>query len=578
MYRSSDGGRTWAHSASRDTQQIGRILVDPTRPRPRLRRGARPPLRPERRARRLPLARRRRALGEGARPGRGHRRGRPRLRARQPAGGLCLAVADAAAALERLPAVQRPGQRAVEVDRRRRPLGASSPATACPRRRAASASRSRRRAAARLRSSSTPAPRPATAASTAPTTAAPTSRRTSSDTRVWQRGWYFGRHHRRSQRTPTWSTRSTRRATLARRRQDLRAGRRATPPATTTTSCGSTREHPERRILGVDQGADRHGQRRRDVELVAQPADRADLPREHRRPFPLLGLRRAAGLRRGGRAEPHHRARRHHHAAVPRGHRRRRERHDRARPATTRRSSTAAASTSSTCAPDRPARSTRRSPIPTITTARLDAAARVLAARPDASLYFAQPAPLPHRRRRRALDGDQPRPDARGSRRRRRTSTRRRRPTTSASGRGAASSTPSRPRAPRWRHLGRHRRRQDLAHPRRGRALERRHAGGARRRGRRSASSSPRRFDAETAYAAIDRHRLDDFAPVRLPHPRRRRQLADGRRPASRTQLRQRRARGPGAPRACSTPAPRRASTSRSTTARPGSRCSSGCR
>ena len=33
-------------------------------------------------------------------------------------------------------------------------------------------------------------------------------------------------------------------------------------------------------------------------------------------------------------------------------------------------------------------------------------------------------------------------------------------------------------------------------------------------------------FDADTAYAAVDRHRLDDFDPVRLPHARRRQDLA----------------------------------------------------
>ena len=131
-------GRT---SACADSQQIARILVHPTRPRPRLRRRARPPLRPQRRARRLPLARRRRALARRC-SGTDDDTGadRPRLRARQPARALCRALADAPHALEHLPAFERPGQRALQVDRRRRPLESSSPATACPPSRGGSAS------------------------------------------------------------------------------------------------------------------------------------------------------------------------------------------------------------------------------------------------------------------------------------------------------------------------------------------------------------------------------------------------------------------------------------------------------
>ena len=72
-------------------------------------------------------------------------------------------------------------------------------------------------------------------------------------------------------------------------------------------------------------------------------------------------------------------------------------------------------------------------------------------------------------------------------------------------------------------HLGRHRRRPDLAH-----------AATTARTGRtsRRAALTPwskvgiidaSHFDPDTAYAAIDRHRLDDQQAVHLPHARRRR-------------------------------------------------------
>ena len=32
MYKSSDGGRTWSHIGLADSQQIGRVLVDPRNP------------------------------------------------------------------------------------------------------------------------------------------------------------------------------------------------------------------------------------------------------------------------------------------------------------------------------------------------------------------------------------------------------------------------------------------------------------------------------------------------------------------------------------------------------------------
>ena len=46
IYKSADGGKSWQHLGLHDAQQISAILVDPHDPRPRLRGGARPSLRP----------------------------------------------------------------------------------------------------------------------------------------------------------------------------------------------------------------------------------------------------------------------------------------------------------------------------------------------------------------------------------------------------------------------------------------------------------------------------------------------------------------------------------------------------
>ena len=122
--------------------------------------------------------------------------------------------------------------------------------------------------------------------------------------------------------------------------------------------------------------------------------------------------------------------------------------------------------------------------------------------------------------------------------------------------------------------LGRHRRRPDLAHARRGRALDERHAAGAAAAGRRSASSSrrtsirtpptPRSTATASTTCKPYIYRTHDggrsLAADRRRHPRRR--------PNSSTSCARTRC---GA--ACSTPAPSGACTSRSTTATTGSRC-----
>ncbi len=99
-----------------------------------------------------------------------------------------------------------------------------------------------------------------------------------------------------------------------------------------STPCGSTRPipsaDPRRR-----PGRSGHARRRQDLEQLVQPADRADLSRQHGQSLPVLGLwrRSRTPARWPCRAAPRDR-RRHHHGAVPRDHRGRRERHDRAGP------------------------------------------------------------------------------------------------------------------------------------------------------------------------------------------------------------------------------------------------------
>ena len=333
-------------------------------------------------------------------------------------------------------------------------------------------------------------------------------------------------------------------------------------------------QHPERRILGVDQGARRLGQRRRDVELLVQPADRPVLPRHHRQPLPVLGLRRAAGLRRRRRARA---APTRSTASTSRSSARSRRaaRATTSRPIRrTRRSSTAAASTSSTCARSRRSRSIRRSPIPDDRPPHLDAAARLLAARSARPLLRRTSALF------RTEDGGKhwtvispdltredpgipPNLD----------------PATAALTAGTGprrgviyAIAPSR--------LADHdlwagtddgliwRTRDEGAH------WDERHAARAHAAGRRSASSTPRtstprpRTPRSTAIASTTSGRT---STARTTAARTGSSIVE-RHPGR--QLRQRRARGLRRARACSTPARRGACTSRSTTATTGSRCS----
>ena len=421
-----------------------------------------------------------------------------------------VAVADAAHAVERLSAVERPGQRPLQIDRRRRHwtrvTGHGFPAK--PGRIGLAVAPSA--AAARLRDRRRGR---ATAACIARDDGG------ANWTHSQRRRAHLGarlvlrRDHRRAEESPTSSTRlQHQRLSLRRTAARPSCRSRARRAATTITSSGSIRDNRERRILGVDQGAVDLAQRRRDLELLVQPADRPVLPRDHRQPFPVLGLRRAAGLRRGRRAQPHQHHRRHHDDGVPRDDRGRRERQHRARSEGPGHRLRRPRATGSTCARSRRSRSIRRSRYPGNDRAHVDAAAGLLAAR-SARALLREPAPVPHRGRRRALDGDQPRPDARGSRRAAE-------PRSDHGGEPAADRAAARrdlrDRAVahrRSRPLGRHRRRPDLAHARRRRALGRTSRRAALTAWSKVGIIDASHFDAETAYAAVDRHRLDDFKP-----------------------------------------------------------------
>ena len=83
MYKSTDAGKTWTHIGLDNTRQIGTRARRSAQPGRRLRRRARPRLRRQPGSRRLPLARRRRDLAEGAVQEQRRRRDRPRLRSRR---------------------------------------------------------------------------------------------------------------------------------------------------------------------------------------------------------------------------------------------------------------------------------------------------------------------------------------------------------------------------------------------------------------------------------------------------------------------------------------------------------------
>ena len=483
IYKSTDAGKTWTHLGLRDGQQIPQIVVDPREPRPAVRRRARPSVRPERGARHLPLDRRRR-----------RRSRRCSTRTRTPAASTSCSIPsnpdtvyavlwEARQGPWENGAFSGPGSglfKSTDGGTTWRQL-TQGPADVRRRRPRPHRHRASRRA---IRSGcSRPSTRGANGGLYRSDDAGETlDARQRRSARRRPRPSDFAEVQGRIRRTPTSSSRAEhRRVEVDRRRQDVhraarRARRRRLPPH--LDQPGQSRHHAARRR----PGRDRHGERRRDVEHLVQPADRAVLSRHHRQRVPVSRLRRPAGERLGLRREPRRRRADH----VPRlaPGRRRGVRLRRARSARPRHRLRRQGHRASTGAPGR-CRTSRRKPCAAPTTAS-SARRRCCSRRSNPrTLYFASNVVW------KTTNGgaDAGRRSARTSRARRgrcrRTSActaarPRRRPTQ----RGVIYTiAPSLRR--RATDLGGHRRRPDPRHARRRQDLDERDAAGARRRGRR---------------------------------------------------------------------------------------------
>ena len=296
--------RTWVHVGLADTQQIGRILVDP-RTRAGLRRGAGPSLRVQRGARRLPLPRRRGALGEGALPD-------------EDTGAIDLAF--------------EPGDPSViyaALWQTRRPPWSVYPPSNGPgsglfRSTTAGSSWSR------VDGNGLPPAHGRIGLAVAPTEPGRVYAMVDAGRRAASTARTTGA--RTGPEWPATTAHLAARLVLRPASPSTRVVRPVyalnTDPATARSDGGRSFARPRDSPGGDDfhelwidpgrpgppdprhrSGGGRDPQRRPDLELLAQPADRADLPRLHRQPLPLLGLRRPAGLGRCRPTEPHHRNR-----------------------------------------------------------------------------------------------------------------------------------------------------------------------------------------------------------------------------------------------------------------------------
>ena len=484
--------QTWTHLGLRDGQQIPQIVVDPQQPEPAVRRGARPPVRAERRARRLPLDRRRRDVPEGALQGREHRRQStspsiPRTRdivyaalwaARQGpwenggwtgTGGGIFKSTDGGTTWQQLTQ----GTARTDGDRLGRigiAIAPSDPDAALRHRRCATASGGIYRSddAGESWTQITQRQRVRRAGS-----AAATSPR--SDGRSEEPG------HRVSSPAPS-SWKSTDGGKTWTRLQG-RARRRRLPAR--LDQPGQPRHH----AAGQRPGRGRHRERRRDVELLVQPADGADVPRHHRQrvsrtrvcggqqesgsacvasrgndgadhvPRLASGRRRGVRLRRARSARSRHRLRRQGDALRPAD-----------RPGAERRARTPVRGAELSHAAHRAASSF--SPVD------------------PHMLFFAANVLWKTDRRRQSWEQISPDLTRKTWRCRRASASTRDAGRTKPTQRGVIYTV-----APslhgRQPHLGRHRRRPDPRDARRRRDLEGRHAAGARRRGARCRSSTP---------------------------------------------------------------------------------------
>ena len=384
--------------------------------------------------------------------------------------------------------------------------------------------RARRRAEparARLRDGG----RDRTAASTAPTTAGATWTRTSGDRRIWGRGWYFG-GITVEPRDPDVVYALQHRASTARATAARRSCRsRARPGGDDYHELWIDPEHPERRILGVDQGAvvSLNGGETWSSWYNQPTGQFYHVITDQRFPYWVYGAQQdsgAAGV--PSRTTTIDGINMMHFREITAGGESDKIAPDPKDPEVIYggRVEKLDLRTEQTQTVDPDARLSRRRPRD------LDAAARLLAAR-SARPVLRAPAALPHRGRRPALDRDQPRPHPRGP-------GHARQPRSGHRRRQAARGPPPRRHlrdralAPRRsRPLGRHRRRPGLAHARRGRALARRHA-------RRPHAVVQGRDHRRLALRRRDRVRRGRppsprrLPPLRLPHARRRTHLDGG--------------------------------------------------
>ena len=249
----------WTHLGLRDGQQIPQIIVDPRNPESTVRRRARASVRPERRARRVPIDRRRPHVRAGALQGREHRRGRRRVRSGRSADTIYAVLWEARQGPWENGAWQRARQRAVQIHRRRHDVAAAR-RRACrrsPTGSDASASPSRR--AIRNRLYAVVDAGRERRASTGPTTRARHWTRVNADPRVVGRPAPTSPTVRVDPKNPDIVyVAEHRRVEIDRRRQDVhrvarRAGRRRLPQAS-----GSIPIDPDVMILTSRSGRDRH--------------------------------------------------------------------------------------------------------------------------------------------------------------------------------------------------------------------------------------------------------------------------------------------------------------------------------